>query len=188
MATKAIQAVRTTTDSQPPVRRIEEDESETFLRGAPVMLNAGGFVVVWDGTVTADEVIGIAAEDASNLTTEGVPKHLTFGSVPNQSSAVNIPRGAPLNDGRCGVFLARDNVVFKGQINPSGQSLTQADIGAEYGLTIDSDNNWYVDKTKTGANAMVKIVGLDSDEDNLAAASRRGVYFLFLATNVEELA
>lgn len=187
MATTPIEARRLTSEGPPTVRRLLEDESETFLRGSPVMLNAGGYAVEWDANV-ANLIAGIANEDGANLTTEGTAETLTFGNVPNQSAGVNIPRGAPLNDGKCGVTLGTDRTVFKGQINPSGQSLTQADVGAEYGLTKDSDNNWYVDKTKTGADAVVSIVGLDHEEDNLAAASRRGVLFRFIPEHVDLLA
>jgi len=187
MATTAIKPVRLASEGPPTVRRLEEDETETFLAGAPVMLNAGGFLAVWDANV-ASLIAGIANEGGANLTTEGTPETLSFGSVPHQTSAVKIPRGAPINDGRCGVTLATNRTVFKGQINPTGQSLTQADVGAEYGLTADTDDNWFVDKTKTGADAVVSVVGLDREEDTLAAASRRGVYFRFIPEHVDLLA
>jgi len=165
-----IHGVRTSTQMQPASRRLTEDAAQTFLAGTPVHLGATG-VVVWAGTGGApvlDAILGFSEESASSLTTSGVPKTLTFGSVPNQPLAVNIPRGAPGNDGRIGVELANDETVFKGQI---GAVLTPAVVGVSYGLTIDTDTHWYVDTSVTGANSSVRVVGID-------AIDPRGVTFV----------
>jgi len=180
MASMPIRACRTTTDNQPAVRRLKEGASKTFLDGTPVQIHTDGFLQAWDGSDLTDSIVGFSQEAGSGLAVAGVPHTLHYGTVPHMPSAVKIPRGAPINDGRCGVELAVVETVFKGQINPTGQSLTQADIGINYGLTIDSDGYWYVDKSKTGANAAVQIVDLDESEKNLAAASRRGVYFIVM--------
>jgi hypothetical protein len=37
---------------------------------------------------------------------------------------------------------------------------TQANIGLTYGLTKDASGYWYVDGGKTGASAVVQIIGL----------------------------
>ena len=163
------------------MRRLLEDELETFKAGTPVMLNAGGFVAAWDGTFTSDELIGIAKEAGSNLTTEGVPKTLTFGSVPNESLAVNIPRGAPLNDGRCAVEVAANgDTIFVGQVGPA-QSALQSDVGLQYGMTIDADGYWYVDKTKNtpGADTVCRVVKLHEFD------TPRGVYFVLVGAGVK---
>ena len=95
----------------------------TFLEGVPVTYNTTtGGVNEWNGTSFTGLIAGVSKESASNLTTVGVPKTLTYGSVPNQSGAVKIPMGAPLNDGRIGINIAVSTTVFKGQINPTGQN------------------------------------------------------------------
>lgn len=191
MASSKIRAVRTTTDNQPVIRRLLEDDAETFESHTPVALDANGYVIAWGGA-TLDgligSIIGIALESGSNLTTQGVAETLSFGSVPYQSSAHNIPRGAPINDGRVGVLCAREETVFKAQINPTGQSLAQTDIGDVFGMTIDTDGHWYIDKTKTGADAVVTIVERDPNEDTLADSVRRMAYFVFMPARVQQIA
>lgn len=193
MASAKIRVVRTTTDNQEVIRRLLEDDGETFKSHTPVALDAQGFVIAWGGTTEdglVGSIIGIALEAGSNLTTQGVAKTLTFGEVPFMASAVNIPRGAPPNDGRVGVVLARQEVEFKGQINPAGQSLLQTDIGVQYGLTIDTDGQWYIDKTKSnaGVDTCVRITKRDPLEDNLADNVRRSCYFQFVPADVQVLA
>ena len=183
MASALLDAVRSTTQEQPPHRRLPEDAAMTFLEGVPVTYNTTtGGVNEWNGTSFTGLIAGVSKEGASNLTTVGVPKTLTYGSVPNQPGAVKIPMGAPLNDGRIGLDLAVSSTVFKGQINPTGQTLAATDVGKSYGLTKDSDYHWYVDKTKTTTSgsgssnqAVVEIVGLDQFD------TTRGVRFVFLA-------
>ncbi len=184
MASAKIRVVRTTTDNQEVVRRINEDAGETFESGTPVALDGSGRVIAWDGSTESGLVgspIGVASEAGNNLTTAAIPEQLGFGSVPYQSAAVNIPRGAPPNDGRMGVFLARIETEFFAQINPTGQSLLESDVGTKYGMTIDSDGHWYIDKAKVtpATNTVVKITKRDPLEDNLADNVRRGAYFQF---------
>lgn len=178
MATGAmIQPVQTVSGNQPRMRRIIEDALETFLLGTPVEIrDSNGSVEAWDGATIALGIAGFSAEPASNLATAGVPVTLTFGSVQNQASAVNIPRGAPLNDGRVGFYVANDDTIFRGRVS-SAQSVTQADVGNSYGLTKGTDNYWYVDTAKTAGNACVRIVKLDPNDQG---SSIRGVYFVVL--------
>jgi hypothetical protein len=162
------------------VRRIIEEASQTVANGPPgipVQIASGdGGVQIWDGTTVARGIAGFSLEGFSNLTTVGVAKTLTFGSVPYESSAVNIPRGAPLNDGRIGFEVAAQDTVFRGQVGPS-QTAVAADVGVQYGMTQDSDKSWYVDRTKStvGTNTVVTIVKLDPQDQS---ASPRGVYFV----------
>lgn len=174
MATAAIYPVQTVSGNQPRMRRIGENAGETFLLGVPVQLT-GGYVAEWNGTTEALGIAGISSEPASDLDTDGVPKTLSYGTVQNQASAVNIPMGAPLNDGRLGFFVANDDTVFAGQVGPS-QSVTQANVGVEYGMTKDSDGHWYVDTSDT-SDVVVRIVKLDPNDQS---ATPRGVYFVFI--------
>lgn len=182
MASIPMYAVGTVSGNQPRMRRLKEDAGETFLSGTPVMLDANGFLAAWDGTITADELVGIAKEAGSNLTTDGVPKTLTFPPTPpNQPSAVNIPRGAPLNDGKCAVEVAADgDTIFVGQVGPA-QSALQSDVGLQYGMTIDSDGQWYVDKVKSNpaTETVCRIVKLHEFD------VPRGVYFVLVGAAIK---
>ena len=158
------------------MRRIIEEATQTFVSGTPVMLNAvDGGVQAWDGVTIALGIAGFSAEPGSNLTTLGVAKTLTFGSVPFEASAVNIPRGAPYNDGMVGFEVATDDSVFKGQVGPA-QIAVAADLGKQFGMTKDTDGHWYVDRTKNnpGVNTVVTITKLDPQDQS---ATPRGVYF-----------
>lgn len=174
MATAMMRPVRTISGNQPLLRRHPEDESETFLEGTPVQLNADGYVAAWDGTTEAFGILGIASEPSKNLTTQGVAKQLSSGAVPYQTSAVKLQRPFFDPDGKCGVFVANDDTVFWGQVGPAqAASRTQAVVGDKFGITIDSDNHWYVDLTDT-SDIVCEIVGLDPNDE-------RGVYFIILA-------
>lgn len=180
MASALIRSIRTVSGNQPEARRVKEKAAQTFKAGVPLDLDAGGFVKEWDGADLTEDIIGISQEAGANLTTDGVPKTLTFGSVPNQAAAVNIPRGAPINDGRIGFDVANLDTVWFGQVSPA-QTALQADIGINYGLTKDADGQWFVDKAKTGAAAAVRIVALDQND------TVRGVHFVFLNAVIAQL-
>lgn len=193
-----IQPVGTFSGNQYRGRRIIEESAQTFKLGTVVALNnADGGVIAWGGVTATGAVgspIGISYEAASNLsaTGSGAPtpnspflgkgSAVTFGSVPNESSAVNIPHGAPFNDGRVGFFTANPDVIYSATFGNNGNTATPAatDVGATYGLTIDSGSNfWYVDKNKTN---LVKVIGLDL-RDAPAAGTR--VLFVFLQTAIQ---
>lgn len=185
MSSIEIHSVQTVSGNQARVRRINEEATQTFLQGTPVMLApVDGGVQAWDGVTIAAGLAGFCLSAASNLTTTGVAKTLTFGSVPNETSAVNIPRGAPLNDGRVDFETASQDTIFRGQVGPS-QTVTQSNVGKQYGMTKDTDGHWYVDTTKTtvGTNTVVIITKLDPNDQggyplaNPVPASPRGVYF-----------
>lgn len=175
MATAKMRPVRTVSGNQPLLRRHKEDAGETFKYGTPVQFDADGFVVAWDGTTEAFGILGIASEDGKNLTTDGVAKQLTYGSVPNQASAVNLARPSFDPDGKCGVFIACDDTVFYGQVGPA-QSAAQTNVGKKYGITIDADGHWYVDLTDT-TDIVCEIVTLDPND------TPRGVSFIILAAS-----
>lgn len=193
--------VQTISGNQWQAQRIIEEASQTFLQGTPVMLAADGGIEVWDGTAGAGHLIaGISYEAASNLATTGkgapVPQSPvtgigavagTFGSVPNEPSAVNIAHGAPINDGRVGVILPVADNIFSATFGNNGSAAIPAvtDVGVQYGLTIDTASKyWYIDKNKTTSNAVVLITALDP-RDVPAAGTR--VLFQFIAADVSLL-
>jgi len=191
MASALIKAIRTVSGNQPEIRRIIEEATQAFLEGTPVQVNGtDGGVQAWDGTTYTSGIAGVAKEPGSSLSTTGTRKFLTFGSVPNEASAVNIPRGAPYNDGKVGFEVANNDSVFYGQIGSSQTSSYAAQlVGGSYGLTKDSDNHWYVDLTKTltsgggsSSQAVLKIVKLDPID------TTRGVHFVFLPVSQQLLA
>lgn len=171
-----IQPVSTISGNQWRQSRIIEEASQTFYEGVPVQIDSDGGVAVWNGSTTANGIAGFSYEAASNLATtgKGAPTPLqpfsgpgavagTFGTVPNESSAINIAHGAPFNDGRIGVNIAAPDTIFMAAFGNNGAAATPANsnIGTQYGMTIDSNGYWYVDKNKTGGSVVVEIVGLD---------------------------
>lgn len=187
MASSEIHSVKTTSGNQPAMRRIIEEAGQTFLSGTPVQTATGDGGVQAIATSGIPLIAGFSKEGANNLATLGViptaavtpPQSLTFGSVPFQTSAKNI--GRPLfNDGRIGFEVANDDTVFAGQVGPA-QTAVASDVGKSYGLTIDGDGHWFVDRTKStlGTNTQVTIVGLDPNDQS---ATPRGVLFVVLNT------
>jgi len=175
MATALIQERGTVSGNQPRMQRILEKAGQTFKSGTPLQIDTGvGALKAWDGTTVSDGIAGIAKEFGANLASTGVAQQQSFGSVQNEANAANFSRPY-FNDGMTGIVVANQDTMFYGQVGPA-QTTAQTDIGKTYGMTIDSDGHWYVDKTKTGASAVVTIVGLD-DWD-----TTRGVKFVFLAS------
>jgi hypothetical protein len=166
------------------MRRIIEEAGQTFLVGTPVQIASGdGGVKAWDGTTVVRGIAGFSKEGGSNLGALGTnptaavtpPQSLTFGSVPYQVSGKNIGRPV-FNDGRVGFEVAVIDTVFLGQVGPA-QTALATDVGVQYGMTIDGDGHWYVDKTKStvGTNTVVTVVKLDPNDQS---ATPRGVYFV----------
>lgn len=181
MASARMYATRTVSGNQPVMRRLKEKAAQTFKSGVPVMVDpVTGFIIEWDGVSLVGGIAGIAKEPANNLTTSGVAQQATFpGDVPNQSSAQNISRPY-FNDGLIEVEIAAADTVFFGEVG-SAQTPVQADIQQNYGMTKDADGHWYVDRTKVGAAAVVKIVKLDDNDS-------RGVQFVVLPAAAQALA
>ena len=191
--------VQTISGNQFNANRFVEEATQTFLYGTPTQIAAGdGGWQAWAGTAATNSgtfISGISYEAAHNYSALGVAplafqpvvtvgSTTTFGSVINQSSAVNIPHGAPFTDGRIGVWLPALDTVFVGMFGNNGNTATPAltDVGANYGLTIDSNSKyWYVDKNKTTTNAVVQVVGLDPRQ---IAAAGTNVFFKFIPAAV----
>ncbi len=171
-----IEVVETKSNTTEFTNTPQEDAAQTFLEGTPVQLTAG-FVGAWDGTTVAAGIYGVAEEDAHNLATpgQGAPGPFgivgfpgtgtTFGKVPNQPDAVNIPEGAPASLGYIDVAEANLDTIFTAQTdNNTGAATTPtiADIGSQFGLTVDANGYWYVDfaKVTVGTNTVVVMTGL----------------------------
>jgi hypothetical protein len=156
-----------------PILRLAEKAGQTFLLGTPVQVDvagATGFVIA-NPTITnvaTAIIMGIAQENASNLTTSGVPQTQNLTQkVPNQPNAVITPIGAPINDGTVGLYLVDDDQTFQGLLGNSATAanavLAQAQVAAIFGLTKDATTGfWYVDNniTTTAAGACVEVLSL----------------------------
>ena len=161
------------------VRSQIEAATQTFFEGTPVNVRVSdGGVIAWPGTGVAGTIAGFAAENAANLTStgQGAPQGFTPvlgpGSVigsypanPNQSLARVTPPGVPMSDGRIRFWVPSPSTVFVGKLGNAGAAAAtaQTQVGQSYGLTVDSNNYWYVDLSKVtaGTNTCVTIVGLD---------------------------
>lgn len=195
-----INPVQSTSGNQFRATRIIEDAAQTYAQGTPIMINtANGAIKVWDGTAGAGHLIsGISYEFAHNYASAGLGAPLafqpivglgatiTFGTVPNQSAAVNIPMGAPFTDGRAGFFLPTPDTTFSGTFGNAGSPAVPAatDVGVIYGLTLDTlGHYWYVDKSKTGASGVLTVVGIDP-RYNTPPVAGANVLFTFNAADV----
>jgi hypothetical protein len=185
VASIEIHSVQSVSGNQPKIRRLAEAAGNTYLAGTPVALNASGFVIPWAGSqysVAVGSIIGFSKDFGANLATAGVPQQQTFGSVPNEASAVNISRPY-FNDGLTGVEITVPDSIFLAQVGPA-QTVAQANIGTAYGMTKDSDNHWYVDLTKTGATSAFVIVAINPNDQS---ASPRGVYIQAVVGSVQPM-
>jgi hypothetical protein len=196
VASAEIHSIQTVSGNQPRIRRLPEEAGQTFLPGTPVQLAAGdGGVKAWDGVTTALGIAGFSKEFGNNLAALGVtptaavnpnPQPSTGQAIPFQPAAVSISR--PLfRDGRQGFEVSVQDTVFLGQVGPS-QSTVATDVGKQYGMTQDSDGHWYVDKTKTGASAVVEITRLDPNDQGVLGSTTRGVYFIVLPSAAQLVA
>ena len=167
-------------EAHPEIRRLPETASETELRGSPVIVTSGNYLVSPAITGTGTLLAGFTHEPFHNLATADTPKHLSAGTPINQTNATIIPVGAPLSDGKIGVLIANANTIFAGAFGTTDTATLPAasDVGVIYGLTKDTGNSyWYVDKgkTSTGAGAIVTVTGIHEQDiirHTLAAGDR----------------
>jgi hypothetical protein len=191
LASAEIHSVQTISGNQPRMRRIIEEAGQTFLPGTPVQVAAGdGGLKAWDGATVTRGIAGFSKEAGNNLAALGVIPTASVpgtqpsgGSVPFEASAQSITRPF-FRDGRSGFEVAVEDTVFLGQVGPS-QTALATDVGVQYGMTIDADNHWFVDKTKStvGTNTVVTIIKLDPNDQS---ATPRGVYFV-VTTGAQQL-
>lgn len=172
---------------------IGEAATQTFKTGTPLAMSSGNYAA-WGGSApTALPVIlGISLQAGQNLATANTPVPNNYGSVPNQSSAVNVFGTGPVVLGGQPFAQAGAGNVFAALFGATGANYTPttANIGVRYGLTKDSSTGfWYIDTDKTAANDVaVLITGIDpvtsSNLSNITSASRG--LFTFLATVVQQ--
>lgn len=172
-----INPIITTSGNTEGTQGIPEKATQTFKLGVFVQLNAG-FVQQWDGATYSQGIVGVSLIPASNLATNGLgaPTNFgqitgpgatqTFGYVVNQPNAVNIAYGAPITDGRTLVALANQDTIFEIQCDASTGgvfTLTQANVGSQFGATIDAGGTMYLDigKTTVGTNTCLQVVRLN---------------------------
>jgi hypothetical protein len=204
-----ITVVQTTTNTTEQTQMYPELAGQTFPFGAVIQLAASGFTQIWTGTSTpaAPTILGISMQPGFNLGTNaaGIPPSFgsvgapgsptTYGTVPGQPLAVNIPAGATFADGRTNVAKAVTTTIFRGQFDNSAGAVaadytpTIADVGIQYGLHQSSaDMTFYVDKGQNtvGTNACVTIVALDPNTlavgNALSSVINGNVYFVFNST------
>lgn len=181
-----IAVIKTLSGNTPQTRSIVEKASQTFLSGTPVMLS-NGVIKDWDAVVGAvSPTVGIAGVTriaGSNLATDGKGApgtfepvgapgaQLTQANVPYQSSAVSIPRGSPMSDGRTIFEVANEDTFFVMQFDDAGgvaatATTAQTMVGKQFGLTKDTTGHWYVDAAKVtvGTNTVVEIVQLHPND------------------------
>lgn len=195
-----IKVVKTISGNSPATRSIGEKAAQTFLAGTPVEIEpASGFIIPWDGATLAAIIAGVARVSGSNLATnaKGAPGAFgsvgapattsTFGSVPYQTSAVNIAHGAPFSDGRTLFEVAAQDSIFEAQIDNSAAGAyasLQTQLGSKFGMTKDATGHWYVDLNKTGANAVVVIEAFNPNDALGTNGARAWFRFLAAATQL----
>lgn len=193
-----ILVVKTTNNTTELTNTEQEAAGQVFQSGTPVQMNAGN-VQAWDGVTIVAGILGVALEDAHNLasaglgaptafTTVGFPgTGVTFGKVPFQPSADNIPEGAPFSLGMLTYAEAVLSTIFEAQTdNSTGAATTptKANIGTQYGLSQDANGTWYVDfaKTTPGTNTVVEMYDLDPIDGSIANAR---ILFKFLKSAIQ---
>jgi hypothetical protein len=160
-------------DAQPQIRRIIEEASMTFKVGTPVRVNAAsGCIVAFAGNTTNanGNVAGIAAEPASNLSSNATPKTTTYGSVQGHANASLIPLGAPLNLGDVGVLLAVPSTIFVAKCNDAHYAVV-TDVGRLAGLTLDTNGYFFLEteaNNVTSNNSAIGVITELVDANNTA--------------------
>lgn len=122
-----------------------EAAGQTFLKGA-LLVNSSGSVAGAGTNPTG--ILGVAEEDATGTT----------------GNAVRFIPALP-------------HVLFEARLLASGSAhtLVQANLYAEYGVTVDADGYWYVDVDKTTTNGRFKILEF-VDPVGTSSARVRGVF------------
>jgi hypothetical protein len=188
------------------IKSLIEEAGQTFLYGMPVMVNASdGGVQIWDGTAGAGHLIaGVAVINAQNLGTTGLGAPVGFSPIlgpgstvgsfaanANQPLAVVTPGMVPISDGFTIFAVAGPTAVFRAKVGTSAtvtpvattNQMAGGSTTSQFGLTKDTGNNfWYVDTNKTGASAVVQIIGLDPLEPVGTVGGH--VFFTFLQADV----
>lgn len=195
--------VQNRANTAPLTNAMAEAASQTFQFGTPVYINSSGYVAAWPNLSWTNAILGIAESPGQNLASAGAGapvapfggitgtgSQLSYGFVPNEPSAVNIPLGAPVADGRTLFIEANLDNVFEvmcdnssgtGSASWTPTQSTLAPGSNQFGLTLDTGGKfWYVDLGVTGAHAVVQVVGINP-LDGFIANARLRVKFLVAA-------
>lgn len=153
--------VSTISGNQEQIFDYQEGQSQTFNNGTPVVISSGAVIAATSPLSTTNVTCGIALLPGHNLASAGKGASPIFGSigfpggaptvgsVPNQSSAVNLPHGAPFVDGLMPTAQSVGDTIFEVQVdNSTGASYTasSADVGKYAALVTDANNWWYLDR------------------------------------------
>lgn len=192
-----ITIVGTLSGNAPAVFNYVETQGKSFLNGTPVSLSSGA-IIAWSGTpalnsagASANLITGVCLVGGLNYSVTGASVSPlfgsigfpggtpTFGTVPNQSSAVNLLHGSLLANGLTLTAQAAPDTVFEAMIDASGggvYNLTTSNIGQQFGLTVDSSGYWYIDTNKTtvGTNTVLTILSLEP-QDFVAGSVTTGI-------------
>jgi hypothetical protein len=153
--------VSTISGNQEHIFNYLEGASQTFNNGTPVVISSGAVIAATSALSTTNVTCGIAAYPGHNLSSAGKGASPLFGSigfpggapttgsVPNQTSAVNLPHGSPYVDGLMLVWQSVLDTIFEVQVdNSTGSSFTAStsDIGKYIALVTDANSWWYADR------------------------------------------
>lgn len=181
-------AAKTDSGNTEATLALPELAGQTFKQGVPVQKTAAGYIQKWDGTTIAAGIAGISLQMGNNLGSNGAgapqpgygqvtgTKSLnTYGSVPNEPGAVNIPLGSPAIDGRNLFAVANGDTTFRVQVdNASGAVAADYTptllnmLGNQYGITFDANGTAYLDASKStvGTNTVFLVTEYDSVDGN----------------------
>jgi|SRR5215831_4220349 len=154
------------THALPYILRLPEKASITVNAGTPVVVSSGYLIERTAISTNTSVIAGITMEAGHNLSADGAApvggSGLSYGSVPNQPSAKNIPIGAPMADGNLGIYVACDETIFVASTD-TAHTLAATDLMSTWGFTKDSTTkNWFVDSTITtqATGGCCEIIGL----------------------------
>ncbi len=182
-------AVQTVSGNQEVIFNYPEGATQTFHNGTPVLVSAGAAIASSTplGGGSNNLLAGIAMYPGHNLASAGLGASPvfgsigfpggspTFGTVPNQPSAVNLLHGSPFVDGLMPVQLAVEDTIFEIQVdNSTGASFTAstADIGKYASIITDANSWWYLDRNTLAATAgTLSCVILSLNPQDLVAGS-----------------
>jgi hypothetical protein len=183
-------AVGTISGNQEDIFNYLEGATQTYVGGSVVELSSG-FVIAWDGTTVTRGILGVSMLPGFNLSSNGKGASPlygnigfpggapTFGSVPQQTGAVNLVHGAVFTTGLAIVQKAVADTIFEAMTDASSGGTynpTNASIGTQYGLTVDANGYWYVDlaKTTVGTNTVVTVQSINP-QDLVVGSTTTGI-------------
>lgn len=146
MAFLAIQPARFGVGGIPSVNAEPMVAVPTFLRGYPVVATAG---LIDECGANPVLILGFALQD--------------FQTNPGYSMA-NAPTVITGRNSTASIAIANDSTEFSGPLVNGNNTIiapVAADLGASYGFTKYT-NVWYIDKSKTAANARAIITEIDT--------------------------